>query len=560
MINPTNGRSRAALWLGRLTLVALLAAALPTNAQTANADSAAQRPAAGDSSMSRCSTGYLTHALHLPHVAVDSAVPETTGSYTPPGATAAITGLPTFCAVDLTRTDSAGNPVHIAVWLPAKWNGRFQGIGGGGYSCGIFYATPPGYVSPSLEQTLKVGYASVSTDWGVPPADANTGSWALKPDGQLNTDLISDFASASIHDMTVAGKAVTQAFYGDQIRYAYFNGCSTGGREGLMEAQQYPTDYNGIVSGSPAINWTSWVPAAIWPALVMNQTHHALPTCKQDAFTAAAVKACDPQDGVTDGIISDPVACDWNANKLIGQSTPCGTITAADATVMNKIWQGPVTARGRSLWFGLVRGASPAWLAATTTTDGVTEAVPLPHAVGWLGTWLKQNPNWDWKTLTFTQYDQLFAQSLREFSSTIATDDPDLSRFNGNGGKILLWHGLADPIIPPQGSIRYYQRVQQATGGAAKTRSFARLFLAPGADHCASAAGPTPTDPLAAIVAWVEHGQAPQSIPATLTDPATGAQTLSRPVCAYPLVARYTGRGSTTDARNFACAPTYQAR
>ncbi|WP_435642477.1 tannase/feruloyl esterase family alpha/beta hydrolase [Streptomyces sp. H49] len=545
-------RARRPAWPSRLALIALLVAVLP--ATTLTAAGAAGRSAAPDSSVSRCSTGYVTSALRLSHVTVSSAVLDTTGSYTPPGSTTLITGLPGFCAVDLTQTDSAGNSIHIAVWLPTNWNGRFQGIGGGGYSCGIVYASTPQYVNPSLEQTLKSGYATASTDCGVPVADQFTGSWALKPDGRLDKPLITDFASAGIHDMTVAGKAVTQAFYSNKIQYSYFNGCSTGGREGLMEAQQYPADYNGIVSGAPAVNWTSSVPAAIWPALVMNRMHDALPTCKQDAFIQAVVKACDAHDGVTDGIIGDPAACHWNADKLIGLSTPCGTITATDAAVMNKIWQGPVTTDGRSLWWGLQRGASTSMIAATTTTNGVTTPQPFGIPVGWLGTWLQQNPNWDWKTLTFAQFNKLFAQSVRQFSSTLATNNPDLSAFRGNGGKILVWHGLADQLLPPQSTIQYYQNVQHAMGGAAKTNSFARLFLAPGAAHCAGAAGPAPTDPLAAMVKWVEHGQAPQSIPATLTNPDTGAATLSRPLCSYPLVARYTGHGNTDQARNFTCA------
>jgi hypothetical protein len=195
--------------------------------------SAAHQSAAPGSSTSRCSTSYLTSALHLSHVTVNSAVLNTTGSYTPPPPwpPTPITGLPSFCAVALIQTDSAGNPIHITVWLPTKWNGRCQGIGGGGYACGIFYAPGPGYVSASLEETLKGGYASAATDCGVPTADGNTGRWALKPDGQLNKPLINDFASAGIHDMTVAGKAVTQAFYPDKIQYSYFNRCSTGGRE-----------------------------------------------------------------------------------------------------------------------------------------------------------------------------------------------------------------------------------------------------------------------------------------------------------------------------------------
>jgi feruloyl esterase len=562
MTDQTHGlrrRARGLAWLGRLALIALAAAVLPAAVMPAISAGAAQQSAAPSSATSRCSTSYLASALRLPHVTVDSAALDTTGSYTPPGTTTPITGLPHFCAVALTKTDSAGNPIHIAVWLPVKWNGRFQGIGGGGYSCGISYAETPGAVTASLQEAVDHRYASASTDCGVPAADELTGSWALKPSGQLNWPLITDFASAGIHDMSVAGQAVTQAFYPGKIRDSYFYGCSTGGREGLMEAQRYPADYNGIVSGALAINWTRFIPAEIWPALVMNRMHDALPTCKEDAFTEAAVKACDGRDGVTDGIISNPGDCHWNAGKLIGQKTPCGTITATDAAVMNKIWQGPVTTSGRPLWYGLERGASLAGLAATTTTNGVTTPEPFPITVGWLGTWLQRNPDWNWKTLTFTQFDRLFAQSVREFSSTIATGNPDLSGFRDHGGKILIWHGLADQLIFPQGTIQYYQRVQHAMGDAAATDSFARLFLAPGAQHCASATGPAPADPLAAMVRWVEHGQAPRSILATVTDPATGVVTLSRPLCAYPLVARYNGHGSTNRARNFTCAASYKA-
>jgi hypothetical protein len=552
LTHARNRHRRRLAWL-----VGLAALILPVSLLTTAAASAAQHSAAP---ASRCTAAYLTSALHLSHVTVDSAAPDTSGSYTPPGTTTPITGLPDFCDVALTQTDPAGNPIHIAVWLPAKWNGRFQGIGGGGYSCGISYADTPGAVTSSLQEAVEGGYAGASTDCGVPSADELTGSWALKANGQLDWPLITDFASAGIHDMTVAGKAVTAAFYPGKVRDSYFYGCSTGGREGLMEAQRYPADYNGIVSGAPAINWTRFIPAEIWPALVMNQMHDALPTCKEDAFTAAVVKACDARDGVTDGIISDPGDCHWNADQLIGVNTPCGTITATDAAVMNKIWQGPVTTSGRPLWYGLERGASLAGLAATTTTNGVTTPSPFPITVGWLGTWLQRNPNWDWTTLTYAQFDKLFVQSVREFSSTIATDDPDLGAFRDHGGKILIWHGLADQLIFPQGTIQYYQRVQRAMGGPARTDSFARLFLAPGAQHCGSAVGPAPADPLAAMVKWVEHGQAPHSILATVTDPATGAVTLSRPLCAYPLVARYTGQGSTSQAQNFICAQHYSRR
>ena len=341
--------------------------------------------------------------------------------------------------------------------------------------------------------------------------------------------------------MTVAGQAVTRAYYPGKLRYSYFRGCSNGGRQGLMEAQRYPDDYNGIVAAAPAINWTRLQQAGMWPILVMTQLHDTLPGCKQDAFTAAVVQACDARDGVADGIISDPAGCRWNADKLIGTVTKCGTITRTDATVMNKIWQGPVTAAGQWLWYGLEPGASPAALAGSS---------PFSVVAGWLGTWLLRDPGWDWSTLSYAQFDRLFAQSVRQFSATIGTDDPNLRAFRQHGGKLLIWHGLADDVIFPQGSIQYYQRVVRAMGGAAQARSFARLFLAPGVQHCASAAGPEPDRPLAAVVRWVEHGQPPASILAS-------SARLSRPLCAYPQVARYSGHGVTSLASNFSCAAAF---
>ena len=187
----------------------------------------------------------------------------------------------------------------------------------------------------------------------------------------------------------------------------------------------------------------------------------------------------------------------------------------------------------------------------------MTSGSPFPVPVSWLGTWLQRNPSWNWQTLTYPQFGKLFAQSVSEFSSVIATDNPDLSAFQKDGGKIIIWHGLADQLIFPQGTVNYYQRVQQAMGGAGRTDSFARLFLASGAQHCASAAGPAPAEPaqpLDSLVSWVEHGKAPASIPGATTDPATGVVTDTRLLCLYPKFARYSGHGSTTQASSFSCA------
>ena len=540
MMNVFHGRGRVSLLTG-LAALAVLAGAIPAAAAVRQP---AAPSAAATASGSRCSPGYLQSALHLARVTVDTAVMNTSGSFASPGQPT-LTGLPDFCDVTLTQTDAAGNPIHIEVWLPAGWNGRFQGVGGAVYECGPLF----GEMGPAIQG----GYAAAATDCGVPPADLLSGAWALRSDGTLNTPLIDDFAFAGIHDMSVTGQAVTRVYYPAPLRFTYFNGCSTGGREGLMEAQRYPADYNGIVSGAPAINWTKFIPAEIWPELVMNESHDFLPTCKENAFVNAAVQAC----ATTGGVITNPATCHFSPFTLVGSVTPCGTITSADAAVMQKIWQGPETTRGRPLWYGLERGASLAGLAATITANGVTTGNAFPVSVAWLGTWLQKNPSWDWHTLTFAQFDRLFQQSVREFSGVIATDNPDLSGFRHDGGKIVIWHGLADQLIFPQGTINYYQRVQRVMGGPRATDSFARLFLASGAQHCASAAGPAPAPGAAldAVVNWVEHGTAPASILGTINDPTTGAVISSRPICLYPAFAQYTGQGSPNTASSYVCAP-----
>jgi hypothetical protein len=526
---------RGAVLRGRLSLVtglaavALLAGVVP--AAAASAQDA--KPAA--SAASSCSVGYLQSQLHLASVTVDTATLNSTGTFTVPGQ-APITGLPAFCDVTLTQTDSAGNPIHIDVWLPSDWNGRFQGVGGAVFECGPMYT--------ETAAAIEDGYASATTDCGVNPADLLTGNWALNPDGTLNTALIDDFSYQGIHDMTVVGKAVTSLYYPSPLQYSYFNGCSTGGREGLMEAQMFPADYNGIVSGSPAINWTEFIPSELWPELVMLQSNDFLPSCIETAFTNAAIAAC--ADG--SGVIEDPAACHFNPFALVGDVTPCGTITKTDAAVMEKIWQGPVV-DGRHLWYGLEPGSSVLGLAATTTSDGTTgpEAFPIP--VGWLQYWLTQNPSFNWQTLTYEQFAQYFELSISKFP-VIATNNPNLSAFERDGGKILIWHGLADELIFPQGTIQYYQRVQD-TLGTKNTATFARLFIAPGAAHCAAAAGPAPANPLQDVVNWVEHGQAPTTILATGgTGPA--GQATQRQLCMYPYLSEYVS-GDPASLGSYSC-------
>ncbi|MER5433637.1 tannase/feruloyl esterase family alpha/beta hydrolase [Streptomyces sp. NPDC002588] len=425
--------------------------------------------------------------------------------------------------------------VNIAVSLPAHgWNGRFQGVGGGGYA-GVL--TPP-------DAAARAGYAAAATDTGHTGSPLS-GAWAWSPTG-MKQDLITDFAERSVHEMTVKGKAVTRAYYGTAPDHSYWNGCSTGGRQGLMEAQRHPEDYDGILSAAPAINWDRFIPAELWPQVVMRESGHVVSSCTFEAVNKAVVAACDGQDGVTDGIV-DPRTCRFDPSKLIGTTTPCGTVTAEDAAVVKKIWQGPRRKNGSFLWYGLTPGTSFAGLAGSTSTG---QAAPFPITADWFTYWLAKNPDFDWRTVTTAGFADWFDRSRTEYHDVIGTDDPDLRAFRDGGGKLVLWHGWADQLIFPQGTIDYYQRVAARMGGLDRTERFARLFMAPGVAHCSGGPGAAPVDPLAALVKWVEEGKAPNTL--------AGANgELTRPLCRWPSVPRYTGHGSTSDAANFRCAAAY---
>ncbi len=441
----------------------------------------------------------------------------------------------------ITTHPPAGDKVKIWLAIPtANWNGRFVGNGGGGFVGGT---------ATGVNQPVALGYASGSTDTG---HEGGSGSFALGPDGHLNWQAIRDNAHVGIHEMTITGKALTQAMYGVAPKYSYWNGCSTGGRQGLMEAQRYPQDYNGIVSGAPAINWPKLMMESIWGTLQMNAAGNPIPACKLAAATAAAVAACDSIDGVKDGVIEDPSRCKYDPKALIG--TPagdCGSFTQADADIIRKLWEGPRRQDGSFLWYGQSRGADLNALAASRGTPLKPQA--FTFTVDWLKYWITENPQFDWTAMTPAAYEHFWDQSVEEYGIVIGTDNPDLTAFRDRGGKAIIWHGWADQLISAEATIDYYKRVMQQMGGAEKTAQFARFFLAPGVAHCGGGSGPAPFGQLDALLSWVEDGKAPVTLTAARRDQA-GVITRSRPLCQYPQVAKYKGSGSTDDAANFVCS------
>jgi hypothetical protein len=522
-----------------LAAVAVAVTAAVGVAGTTNATAQTATPAAPTHAIAR-KGGPLTPvrsceslaSVSLTNVTINSAVLD------PGNAT-----TPRSCRVNATSTHPPiGDRVTIDIWLPVdNYNGRFQGTGGGGFSGG-----GPG----SLPAPLRDGYASGATDTG---HVGGSGSFALDANGRFAWVLMRDNAYLGIHEMTVVGKALAAAFYGQGPRYSYFNGCSTGGRQGLSEAQRYPADYDGILAGAPAINWQKLHVAQLWGQMSMNAAGNFVAPCKLVAATSAAVAACDTIDGVADGVLEDPLRCTFDPATLVGTVTPCGEITAADAEMIRKIWQGPRRQNGEFMWYGLPRGAS---LTALNNSVGTPlTGFPFFITIEWFRYWLSQNPALDWRTITPEAYELYWDQSLEEFGALIGTDNPDLSAFRRRGGKIVMWHGWADQLIYPQGTIDYFERVQEELGES-RTSRFLRLFMAPGVAHCGGGAGPPPSGQFEALVRWVEKGDAPDTLDAIRTD-ASGNVVRSRPLCPYPLVARYKGKGSTDEAANFRCSKRF---
>jgi hypothetical protein len=440
-------------------------------------------------------------------------------------------GLPEFCRIALT-VDPA---INIELWLPTdQYNHRFQGVGGGGYAGHFDFGAMAG--------ALRAGYAAASTDTGHVGQDLD-GSFALTSDGALNMPLIEDFATRSLIELTDKARSLIGEFYGEPADYSYWNGCSTGGREGLMLAQRYPEAYDGILAGAPAINWDRFVPSLLWPQIVMDQELGGpIDDCKLAEATNAVVEACDALDGVSDGVIADPRECDFDPVSLVGVDTPCGEFTETDAAVIELIWDGPRTSDGKFLWYGLSPGAP---------LDALAGSLPFPIGLDHHRIWVQQDPTFDWHTLGYAGFEDAFRASQDLFHDVIGTDDPDLTSFRDAGGRLVMWHGWYDELIFPEGSIDYYERVLETMGGTGEVAEFARLFMVPGVLHCGGGPGPTEFDAFGALVDWVESGRAPDTIFASRVE--GGEETATRPLCPHPTVATYDGTGDPNRAASFDC-------
>lgn len=467
----------------------------------------------------------------------------------PPLLNTNITGLD-LCSVDIVLSHHGANDsVKIKVWLPStNWNGRFLATGGSGYAAGLF--------EYNLAPVVQLGYAATSTDAGLSGDPYSPALWALDAAGQVNMDLLTNFASRSVHDMAVVGKQITAQFYGEMPHHSYWSGCSTGGRQGLESAQTYPEDFDGIVAGAPAIDWARYVVAEQWPQVVMREEDTFPTQCVLQAFTNATISACDGLDGAEDGVISNLQRCNFDTSKLVGTTAHCQgqeeTITAKDAIVVSKILHGP---QGPNIShpYALNPGAALDYLANTTTNNGTRSGFPFFVNDAWLKYFVKKDPDFDTTTIDYETFNTLFNQSQQEYGSVIGSDNPDLSKFQSGGGKLIVWHGLADQLIFPSDTANYHMRVEAALGNSTAFDQFYRTFLAPGVDHCGSGAtaGAIPTDPLAAVVAWVEDKKAPDMLQASKVE--ENGTVVSRNICRFPLTSRYLGKGDENLQSSYAC-------
>ena len=443
---------------------------------------------------------------------------------------------PGFCRVTGV-IDPAQSTINFEVRLPDEWNGRFVGVGNGGYRGSIPTDFGGDDFSFGLEQE---GYAVAGSDGGHLSSSTDA-SWAF-----MRRDLIEDFGHKATHLMTVVAKKIIDAYYNQAPFYSYFRGCSAGGRQAVMDAQRYPRDYDGLLSGAPLIETTQIGMAHVWHTRsVRNEFGDLLPGVlgKLPIVNNAVIEACDAHDGLVDGLIDDPTRCKWDPVEIQcanGGGPNC--LTAAEVEAVRKIYQGPQTSDGTQIYPPLPRGSELGW---TFFDFPASKRFSFDIMEGALRFFIFQDPAYDYLDFDFNS-DPQFAKD--EVGDLLDADNADLRPFRNNGGKIILWGGWSDGSFSLQRTVDYYDELVKIVGKLRKTQKFARLFLIPGVNHCGGGPGPNTFGLFEPLVDWVEKNKAPKRIVAE--NPARG---FSRPLCPYPKVARYNGTGSTDEAKNFDC-------
>lgn len=501
-------------------------------------------PASADAGRMSCTA---LKDVALPHATVTSAE-AITPPFSPAGAST-IFGTPTvtvpFCRVIGVSRPTADSQIGFELWIPegAAWNGRYLQIGNGGFAGSIGYA--------SMVRGVMGGYATAGTDDGHQSAIGTDAAWAMG-----HPEKVVDFGYRALKETTDAAKALLTAYEGKPPRYSYFNGCSDGGREALMEAQRYPADFDGIVAGDPANDWVRLLSASGWNYQALNKNPASfIPAAKLKALDAASRAQC----GDAEGVIENPLVCRFDPSKLLcagAETDEC--LTAPQVDALKRIYFGAHNPRtGERIMWGFDPGGESGPLGWRPWIIGGAPG-PAGHALqyefgrNFFQYVVKADSKFDLLDLNF---DTDVADARARFEKTFSSLDPDLSAFKRRGGKLIQYHGWADPAIPPRSSIAYYDTVQGKMGS---TADFYRLFMVPGMLHCAAGPGPNQFDHQGVISAWVEKGEAPDRILATKRagDSPSGAVQFSRPLCPHPAVAVWDGKGDRAKAESWVCRRT----
>ena len=453
-----------------------------------------------------------------------AAAPVAGGRGAAPAAPAVI--LPAYCRVAITMKPSTDSSIDMEVWMPAEnWNNKFQMVGNGGWAGTMSF--------PAMQAALREGYATSTTDTGHKGGDA---IFALN-----HPEKLVDFAYRAVHETVVKSKTLITAYYGKAPKLSYWNGCSTGGRQGLMEAQKYPDDFDAIVAGAPA-NYQTHLHA--WDMMVgvtvRKDDQHFITAPKLAALNKAVMAACDAMDGVKDGLLNDPRKCKFDPAMLTCKNGEDKDDCLTPAQVESaKLMMTPAKkSTGELIFPGKEPGSETSWTAVQRS------AAPPGLSSGTFQYATYQDANWDWKTFNL---EKDTAAADEKFGYVNATSD--LNAFKKRGGKLLMYHGWSDTAISPENSINLYTNIVQKTGS--KSDDWIKLYMIPGMGHCQGGNGTDQFNKMGVIERWRESSSAPESIVAAHV---TGNNVdMTRPLCPYPQVAVYKGVGSTNDAASFSC-------
>jgi len=438
-------------------------------------------------------------------------------------------------------TGVIGTEIRFSLLLPDTWNGKFM-MGGGGAFVGT--------IDNMERATVNAGYATVGTDTGH-QGNLFDASWALN-----NLERQVNFGYVAVHRTAETAKAILRHYYGTTEKRSYFSGCSNGGRQGLMEAQRFPDDFDGIVAGAPALDWVGMAAQFVkdMQAVFPDPRNVSKPMFTSETLKsveAQIVEKCDAVDRVKDGLLEDPRGCNIDVAELAGlsdgQRAALKKIYAETSGKEGTIYPAQPVG-GEGAWPTWITGGIASWPTWVTAGGGATP--PFPSLRFALGTQFFKflvfnDPSWD-----YSDYDVANARKDARLTATFMNaTNPDLDAFKAKGGKLIVWHGWSDPALTALGSIKYYEQVG---GRDAGVRDYFRMFLMPGVLHCDGGPGPDTADWPATIADWVENGKAPDRVIARKAA-AGGVVSRTRPLCPYPQHAEYTGSGSTDDAANFAC-------